>query len=110
MRLSDVRSCDYCRGPLFAPATGRAFYVVRFDLARVTQRGMAVVEAAMSGGVPLALAEAAEVGDTPAPQPPTVEIDETRSAPTEELVLCVRCRDHLLTMRERRPAPQGLPA
>lgn len=97
MRLSDLRSCDGCGGPLFTPP-GRWFQLVRTSGALVSPAALEVVAAAVRQGVPLDRVEAGRLGReaiTVYMDAPVLPRDVDRAVPPQyELALCVECYHH----------------
>lgn len=85
MRLADLRPCDGCGGPLFAPSTGRWFQVVRTTGALLSPLALDVVHAATRQGVPLERLEADRRGDVVA------VLGDRDPRQVQELLLCVEC-------------------
>lgn len=88
MRLSKLRPCDGCGGPLFRPPH-HWFHVVRISGARVDPGKAALVaRLAATGGVSLERAE----DSLPADLADSVEIlSETAASLEQELHLCSKC-------------------
>lgn len=107
MKLSELRVCDSCRGPLLAPGGGITFRVVRVSMAVVSPRAAReVMGLSMMFGGALGLAEAM------APEADAVKILADHGTPWTELFLCQDCyctRDanlaSLVEMRDRAKAP-----
>lgn len=87
MKLSELRVCDGCGGPLFVPPA-RWFQVVRSSGAIVRPEAMEVAEIAARSGVSIAQAEAQMA--IPADHAVDVLGDLASSAGVE-LFICVRC-------------------
>lgn len=85
MKLADLRPCDGCNGPLFAPKTGRWFQVVRTSGALLSPLALDVVHAAARQGVPLERLEADRRGDVVA------VLGDRDPRQVQELLLCVEC-------------------
>lgn len=90
MRLSDLRVCDGCGGPLFVPPA-RWFQVVRSSGAIVRPEAMAVLETAARAGVSIAQAEAQM---TSAPADVVDVLGDLEPRAGAELYVCVRCYHH----------------
>lgn len=82
MKLSDLRSCDGCGGPLIFPTSGRWFHIARISGAIVTDSAIEIMRSAASQGVPLEQLEGAQC-----PGAVVVLRDEL----TVELLICVLC-------------------
>lgn len=84
MKLSDLRPCDGCRGPLFTPP-GRWFQVVRTTGALISPLAFAAVRAAARHGVPLEHLE-------PSGGAESVDVlGDWDPRQMQELLLCVDC-------------------
>jgi hypothetical protein len=84
VRLSDLRVCDGCGGPLFSPSS-RWFQVVRTSGALLTAVAHEVVEAAARNHLPLDRLEHAVCG------PAVMVLGDEQEQCLDELLLCVTC-------------------
>jgi hypothetical protein len=87
MRLSQLRPCSGCGGPVFTPATGRTFFVVRLSGAAVSVRAVEVLEAAARTLAPLAEIESRQ----PKPDEAVVVLGDQDPKLMQEALLCSRC-------------------
>lgn len=86
MKLSELRVCDGCNGPLMAIGA-RWFQVVRTSGALVTPGAYAILRAASRHGVPLARVEVDSASGTD----PVVIVGDQSPGLMTELLLCVSC-------------------
>lgn len=88
MRLSDLRPCDGCAGPIFLPP-GRTFWVVRSSCATVTDSAVELIEAAdRNPGLSLDRLEAAHGGVA---RGLVAVLGDERPELLDELLLCSAC-------------------
>lgn len=84
MKLSDLRPCAGCGGPLFQGTT-RCFQIVQTSLAIITQAGLEVARAAARQGVPLERLEASPSNAA------VIILADQAAAMGEKLQLCIDC-------------------
>ena len=84
MKLSDLRVCDGCGGPLFSPAS-RWFQVVRTSGALLTSAAHEIVEAAARHHLPLERLEGTVHGEA------VMVLGDGQPQCLDELLLCVTC-------------------
>lgn len=106
MKLSDLRPCDGCGGPLFTPP-GRWFQVLRISGALLGPRAVETLRAAVRQGVPLSRLEAEHQYDA------VLVLGDDDPRQREELLLCVECyhsKPVADIVRRRRQVVEGMVA